>query len=335
MIRNRLRNKNQKYDAWLHWNITHRSNLNCLWCCSKNPLKKTAEIHKINIPALIKTVNKTNKTFKISFTGGGEPFLIPNIIEACVELTRNHFIRLVTNLTSVKLKEFAEKIDPERVIQIIASLHIKELERLNLLDKYIYNFRLCKEKGFNIKAFEVAHPQLLDEIDKYKKFFYEKGIQLEFKSFFGEYNGKIYPNSYTEKEIRNFGLSMKEINVNRQKGNFCNAGYNIGVINPNGDLTFCNQIRKPMGNIYDKIKFNNKIVRCPFEFCGCPLNILDTYLLKKAIKETNLKIMNPIFLKMYVLKEYLVKVLSIYLPLNMRNQIKYFLKKLNLARFDY
>ena len=95
-----------------------------------------------------------------------------------------------TNLTSIKIRNFANKIDPDRVLSIIASLHIKELERTRLLDNYIQNYHLCKEKGFNIIASAVGYPPILKEIEKYKEFFQEKGIDLIWDPYYGRFNSK-------------------------------------------------------------------------------------------------------------------------------------------------
>ena len=54
-----------------------------------------------------------------------------------------------------------------------------------------------------------------------------------------------------------------------QKGKLCNAGFNIVKVNPMGNITVCDQIRKNLGNVYEKIKFNEKIIRCPCEYCRC------------------------------------------------------------------
>ncbi|MEM2956379.1 MAG: radical SAM protein [Candidatus Pacearchaeota archaeon] len=277
---------NLKYDCWLHWNITLRCNLNCIYCFP-NENKKKSQINKIKISSLIKTLDKIKKTCLISFTGG-EPFLIQNIVDACKEITKKHYISFNTNLTSNKIKEFSEIIDPKKVDIIIASLHIKELERTNLLKKYIDNFHLLKRKGFNIVAKEVAYPPLLKEITKYKKFFKKQGITLEFQPFIGEYKGKKYPDAYTKKEIAafNFDLSTKEYH---QKGKKCNAGYNVGMINEKGDVTPCFSLYNKIGNIYERIYFNKKMIRCPFESCGCPLKIFNRLLFEKAIRETNRK----------------------------------------------
>ncbi|MCX5700294.1 MAG: radical SAM protein [Candidatus Omnitrophica bacterium] len=315
---------NQKYDAWLHWNVTTRCNLSCIFCCGKVYQQKTQIQEKpilekllriireagtfglfailkrklkriifgvtadeINIPSLIRTLDKTKKIFRIGFTGG-EPFLISNFIEACQEITKKHFIALNTNLTSNKIKEFCEKIDPLRVVHFNASTHIKELERLNLMDRYICNFLICKECGFNIFSREVAFPPLLGEVDKYKRFFKEAGIELTFGPFCGEYQGKQYPQAYTEKEIEIFGLnktSDSDIRHFYQKGKFCNVGYNVGVVDLYGDIQPCFLIKEAMGNIYGEISFRNELIKCPFEFCGCPFKDHDNYLFEKALEE--------------------------------------------------
>ena len=122
------------YDVSLQWSVTNRCNLNCHYCFQfDSEAKRYGEIYKIDIPAVIKTLNKTNKVFRIGFVGG-EPFLVPNMVEACTEITKKHYIAFNTNLTSSNIKEFSEKIDPKRVIHIVASLHIKELEKHNLLN---------------------------------------------------------------------------------------------------------------------------------------------------------------------------------------------------------
>lgn len=240
------------------------------------------EIPPINIPALIRTLEETNKIFHISF-GGSEPFLVPNIIDACIEITRRHFISVITNLTLGNIKEFAEKIDPKRVMCISASVHFKELERLNLLENFIDNFITCQKNGFNITACEVAYPPFSNEVGVYKKNFGRKGITVRFDPFIGVYDGRYYPQAYTEEELRRFGLNSLCYDIFNQKGQLCNAGYNAAIVTPAGVIKTCYQIGEDLGNIYRKITFKNRLVTCPFNFCSCPLNRWDPYLLKKAL----------------------------------------------------
>ncbi len=280
--------RNPHYDAYLHLVTSYQCNLECNYCEATQYLVKPSELYTktypINISALKNTLNDSNKIYRINFTGG-EPFLAPNIVEACIELTKKHFISINTNLTSKKVKEFAEKINPERVLFINASCHIKELERMNLLSRYIHNFLLCKNRGFNIGAIEVGYPPLLKESDKYKFFFLEKGIELTFWVYVGTYKGKFYPDSYNEKEREILGLKQKYIDWFHQYGKLCNVGYNVGVIYPNGDIRYCFAINKSLGNIYEGIKFKDKLIRCPFKFCNCPMNMYDLPLFRKAISE--------------------------------------------------
>lgn len=277
------------HDAWLHWNLTERCNLNCAYCFSHNsPARGNAELPVINIPALIKTLDKTNKIFKVRFTGGGEPFLVPNIVEACVEITKKHYVGANTNLTCDNIQEFANRVDPEKVTNINASIHIKELERNNLIEKVIRNFLLCKAKGFNIVASVIAYPPLLHEAEKYINFFKEKGIKINFSFFIGMYNNKEYPKSHTEEEIKVFGLNRIWLERHYKYRGICNAGFNVGMVKPNGDLYPCNAyFFTKIGNVYKIINFKKRLVRCPLKYCTCPLKQLDPFLFKQALEESS------------------------------------------------
>ncbi|MBF0122389.1 MAG: hypothetical protein HQL21_03135 [Candidatus Omnitrophica bacterium] len=314
---------NQKYDAWLQWSVVDICNMKCDFCLlplnqqdapdsKKRIFEKFFNTIKvcgfsgafsvfqsvfrqalprrgpgrINIPALMRTLARTGRTFRIGFTGG-EPFLIPNLVEACEALTTKHYISLNTNLVSNDIKKFCDRIDPLRVVHFHASTHIKELERLNLLERYISNFVLCQTKGFNIFSREVAYPPLLSEVEKYKKLFGERGIDLTFGPFIGWYDGKQYPQAYTDDDIRAFGLnttSDSDIRHFYQQGKLCNAGYNVGVVDAYGEIRPCYSIYRTLGNIYGDIRFRDKLIKCPFGFCDCPLKDFDNYLFDRALK---------------------------------------------------
>ncbi len=139
---------------------------------------------------------------------------------------------------------------------------------------------ILEKKGFNVCAKEIAYPPLLNQVKKYKKLFQGKGIKLSFSPFYGQYKKAKYPGAYTKQEIEGFGLDIKEI---FQKGELCNAGYNVGIVSSNGDIQICTSIDKNIGNIYEKINFKNNLIKCPFYNCSCPVYICDPYLFKKAV----------------------------------------------------
>ncbi len=265
-----------------------RCNLDCAYCyISDRPLKKSGELRSIDILQLMRTLDATNKIFLIEFTGG-EPFLVPNIIEACMEITKKHYVGIVTNLTCDNIQEFAEKINPKRVYRIAMSMHIKELERHNLVEKVINNFLLCQRKGMNIDARIVAYPPLLNEAQEYRNFFKNKGIDIKFKIFHGKYNGKVYPKSYNDEEIEGFGFNRSEINKYYQYQGICNAGFNVGMVGPNGDIHLCNRNKsETTGNICKKIEFKKYLVMCPVRYCGYKFKQYQPYLFQIALEQNS------------------------------------------------
>ena len=106
------------YNVRLNWTLLNKCNLNCPYCINNYPDKKNAELPSIDIPALLGFLERTKGVFRINFTCG-EPFLVPNLVEACVEITKKHYVSFNTNLTSSRVKDFADKISPKNVINIV------------------------------------------------------------------------------------------------------------------------------------------------------------------------------------------------------------------------
>jgi MoaA/NifB/PqqE/SkfB family radical SAM enzyme len=275
-----IRKEDQHYEAWLHWNVTSQCNFDCTYCFGKTPVSK-ADINILNIEKLINTLDKTGKVFRISFTGG-EPFLIPNIIEACVELTEKHYVSFNTNLVLPAVKEFADRIKPDRVLNIHASLHVEELEKKRLLETYVSYFKLLADKGFNIYAEAVGWPGSDDKVENYQKLMAGYGIEFDYAPFVGKLDNSEYPDSYLVQDLEKYNLAKEQIRWFKQKGEVCNAAFNAGVVFSSGDIYPCFQIKEKMGNVYEGINFNSELTICPAKRCACPLNKYDEYLFSKA-----------------------------------------------------
>ena len=271
-----LRNENQNYDSWLHWDVTKRCNLDCEYCFGKIT-DTSIKINLIKTDKLLETLDKNGGVFRISFTGG-EPTLIPNFVEACKLITEKHYLSFNSNLISNNIEKFALKINPNRILHIHASFHYDELLKKKLLDKFTQNYNLLKNMNFNIYAETVAYPKFLNRIKIISKFAKDNLIDLTFAPFYGNFEGKIYPESYSILEYNLFGISKSEISCYAQKGNICNAGFNAAVIFSNGNIYPCHQIKTKIGNIYDYFSFADELVKCPSKKCGCPLNKYDNYL---------------------------------------------------------
>ena len=247
---------------------------------------KPGNMPPIDIAALIRTLGKTGKTFRVGISGGGEPFLVPNIIEACVELSKKHFLAFNTNLTLPRCLELAQRVDPERVVHFHASLHLAELERLNLTDRFIGHFLEFAKRGFPIYAEAVGHPSLAPNVQRYQGLFGAKGITIEFGPFHGAWNGALYPQAYTDQELKLFGLDKEARGSFSFLGKPCNAGYNAAVATHDGTVQNCWEVANRIGHLYGKIVFSQEMILCPSQDCGCPLLAYDRYLWNTAMKET-------------------------------------------------
>ena len=270
------------YNAWLHWSATMSCNLKCSYCFVNT--KKPGLDDVIDIDKVVVSLDSLDKAFKISFTGG-EPFLIKNFVDLCTRLSKNHYLEIVTNLVTGDVEGFSEKINSGRVERITASFHLEELEKHNLLDVYIDNFLLLKKKGFSIICLCVAFPPFAKQVEKYKALLKEKGITLFFTHFIGEFDGKKYPGAYNDKELRVFGLTRQDFNKHMSKGMLCNAGFNVGVVNEGGEVFPCDAVRPSLGSLFSGFKFKDSLIKCPVEFCGCPLNEYNLYLFRLAQKK--------------------------------------------------
>ncbi len=278
------------YDAWLHWYVSERCYLDCEYCCrGRDGALQKEPVHAIRIPELIQALDRTGKVFRISFTGGGEPFLVPNLLDACREITRKHYVSFNTSLVAQLVRPFLEAIDPARVVIIHASCHIKAMERRQLLDRFFENYHLAEQRGIPIYAEEIGYPPLLAEADKYVDLFRQHGIPLRFDAFLGTYQGQRYPAAYTPEEMKLIKVDPKKADrfyITKKKGrHFCNAGYNVAVVQPNGDIRPCDHVKLDLGNIYGDIRLRSHLTICPVAECTCPLFQYDAGLYARALQE--------------------------------------------------
>ena len=185
------------------------------------------------------------------------------------------------------------KFNPKKVLSFVGSLHIEQLEKFNLVERYISNFLLLKNYGFNVGAEMVAYPSLAGRIKDIKNFFTDRGIYIFTMPYKGKYNDMKYPESYNEKEIEAFDMpyiSDTQSFICNQKGKICNAGYNFCTIRPAGGVYPCMDSMRKIGNIYRHINFSDKLMKCPYDYCGCALNLYEPTLFNKAKKENNIAV---------------------------------------------
>lgn len=281
-----IREEKFDYEYWLHWVINYSCNLKCEYCQGTIDGDRSNWTNVIDLERLKSNFKEIDVPLQISFVGGGEPFLVPNLIETCEFLTKKHQIAFVTNLTIPNVKELVGRIDPAKVTYILASFHIEALEKQGLIERYIEHYTYLRENGFTIQAQAVAYPGILDKCRRYREEFSKAGLDLVFTPFNGEFEGRTYPFEYSKEELDEFGIDPSQIELSKTKGKLCNAGFNVAVIHPMGDIISCDPCKQWLGNIYDNFAFEYTLKRCAKESCHCPMYVHDQDLFDRALELT-------------------------------------------------
>lgn len=203
------------YDFWLHWYVTEECFLSCRYCEAGNRPFDKRSVQPIAVPALMRTLAESGRRFHLSFTGGGEPFAVPNITEACAALTREHYISFNSNLLGIKMEDFLPSVDPCRLLYIQGSVHLQELERTSNVDRFIRNVKALREVGVRVNLVAVGTPAVIPQVPRFRETFGAHGIEFTFAPFSGVYQGRRYPDGYSEAELDALGLSAAAASVHK------------------------------------------------------------------------------------------------------------------------
>lgn len=296
-----------KYNIYIDWMITRSCNFKCEYCAHDQNggggLESKVRVAPVDIPRIIKRINKINGTILFSFTGG-EPFLVPNFTELIVELSQNHLIAIDTNFSQRwALNKFLTLVNPKNILKITFSPHMLERERTKEdLEELCLLINKFQKRGFKILGNYVAYPPLIERMASDIDFFKNRGIDVYVSLFSGQYKNRNYPVdqrgvfSYTEKElelIKPFIIESDLVDF-KTKDSLCLAGSRAFAVS--GDIVSpCWKIPINMGDFWDEWETFDKVIKCPVPYCHCPYNSdsvanlpgmnLQTRLLNTTIKE--------------------------------------------------
>ncbi|MBI2968682.1 MAG: hypothetical protein HYY40_12850 [Bacteroidetes bacterium] len=238
-------------------------------------MKDPPEVGQLT-PAQIKAAfDKTGKKWAL-FIGGGEPLLYPDFIKLVNTLKINHAIQISTNLFNKNVREFAERVTPENIININASVHILH-HSSGSLAKFIQNYHLYMDKGFDITVSYVTYPPLFKRMKEDFAYLKSQGIKtiipLTFQGFF---EGKKYPGSYTSDQVKMILENVHEplellITLDRMKfyNRMCRAGSGYFFMDYRGDVWRCATIKESCGNLFNGT-FSSRPgpAACPVDQCN-------------------------------------------------------------------
>ncbi len=266
-----------KGEYMVSWFVNNLCNFSCSYCGHYK--KEHPEVGKFSIEHIVKSFLAFGNTGHIIITGG-EPFLFPSFVQLCLGLTKYNYISVNTNLSQKNIIDFSNTIDPERVIMINAGAHFEFRKKNNIaLDDFICNYNLLQNKGFNIIASYVVHPEHLNEMEKNIEYLKSLGVTtISAKTFSGIYNDKKYPQAYTADELNRIENYMSGqidmpdyLKYYKFKGNNCLAGKDFFSIDPAGNVYRCNSDDTFFGNIFNNsFKPSGKTLKCKTDECSCP-----------------------------------------------------------------
>jgi len=269
------------YEYKIFWTISDLCNFHCSYCYRDKTAEQYYATKKYTVGYIADCFNKTGKSWLI-LLAGGEPFLMPRFLPLVKELTKQHHIQISSNLCSDDVFEFPDYAPPEKVMVIGASLHVEQREKVDPgFENFIEKYHFLEQKGYRVLVNYVAWPPLLNRIEKDFAYLKSRGVNnVTAFTFLGNWNGKYYPDSYTEEEIAmitRLSVFNGEEDILRRrtkyKGIPCEAGYKYFSMDIRGNITQCNSIKTGYGNLFDdsfKPDLTNK--KCIAEEC------IDTYM---------------------------------------------------------
>ena len=191
------------YDIEADWQLLNTCNYRCGYCFFSSDMlgeKLSAAASPATWEAAFA---RTGLTWLLHLTGG-EPTLYPHFAALCERLSQSHFLSLNSNLTGAAIPDFAARVDPQRFHFINAGLHPQERLRRQGMPVFLRHALLLIERGFPLFTSVVATPEVLrDPLGAVKDI--EPLGQVPFpKLLRGTFQGRKYPDSYTEEERRAF-----------------------------------------------------------------------------------------------------------------------------------
>jgi len=263
------------YDLDIDWHLTDKCGFQCEYCHPNIARFKNRPLpYNLSTEEVARAFTGLGRIPHVSMSGG-EPFDYPNFVYLCQLLTEGGYISMNTNLASPDVRNFAERIDPLRVIDINAATHILERERQGLpISDFIEKMLLLQDRGFKPTVFYVLYPPLLERFERDLDHLIENGVQrVAGKVFKGVYQGRRYPESYTTEErerITGYERNVYPVLFNylagqhtEFKGRLCDAGRKSLKVEVDGTAKRCTSIKGDHGNLFDgTLRLNEEPEQC-------------------------------------------------------------------------
>jgi MoaA/NifB/PqqE/SkfB family radical SAM enzyme len=282
------------YDIEADWSLMTTCNFRCTYCFHSDRLLGA----KIDPPApveqLARFFDDSGLRWNLHLTGG-EPFHYPQFIELCRLLTKNHLISINSNVDSPKVLQFVQTINPDDVDFINCAVHLQQRTQRKRLPQFIEHVRALRTAGFDAYVTSVMYPEVFPLFLAHWDELSANGVMPWPKAFRGDYDGKRYPDAYTDEERALFVEYSKRAEafyqdqfslrdnrptidpmidrevflqgIPRFRDRKCSAGHDFVRINGKGNIFRCG-MKTRLGNIVTgEFQRMAPLTKCKDNFC--------------------------------------------------------------------
>jgi len=281
------------FDIEADWTLNLLCNYDCEYCFSRASIEHPL-VGRMSPEQYLDFFDSTGKIWLLHLSGG-EPFFHPDFVGLCRTLTSRHYISLNSNLSSPRVRNFAADIDPSRVKYLHCGVHVEERDRRKGWRNLEVNVWSLLERGFPVFASLVMTPSVFADFPRAADLFTDLGVPLIPKAIRGLYEGRWYPQAYTEAEriqFRSFSeqaeliaksapcqSNLHDATVNPLldrhylegvpdfTGIQCSAGKLSVSIRPDGTIFRCGQ-KTVLGNVFERrLDLSTEDRACDDEHC--------------------------------------------------------------------
>jgi MoaA/NifB/PqqE/SkfB family radical SAM enzyme len=263
-------------------------NYKCPYCCAGHaPPEGRPESpwDEARYLAVIENLCKVDFPINVRIGVGGEFFVSKVLVEGARRLAACDHVKVLNLITNLSFhpQQYARILKgiPKEKVALVASYHPTEVKSA---DAWV---AAAKELStyYDLTTMSVAYPPALQHLRETKAKFAAAGLDHFIQPFIGEYQGKLYPQAYSDEEraiIREVIYSRHdwEFLLNLKKPGLCNAGFKYLFIDPYGVVKPCGGAdhERVLGDLTrsPKIEFLDGARPCPASACQCDTENIQT-----------------------------------------------------------
>jgi len=193
----------------------------------------------------------------VFYFGHGEPMVGKRWFDV-VEMIGsqpNWEMRVITNLSPALDPLLDSRVAREGRLNINASFHPTQVSKERFRKKLVQ----CREQGIEVPVVYVLWPPFFERFEEDLAYFDEMNFLVHPRRFRGVWNGREYPQAYTETQRQLLARYMDAASIKLQLSNECSAGkptwtgVDFCIVDNKGNVGYCDDYRTDahhFGNIF-------------------------------------------------------------------------------------